>query len=193
MLRVRTSSSRPRARPRLVLRRRDAAFLQAPPRAPRSAESLLSGGGMASPVATVFGTVRPEMTVSTEDTSAGRLAALRARYAPILQRSDTAKAAGLAAAMIANNVLALGSTVVFARLLTDYGSLGALISYLLILTVAGQAMQVATAREGVLGHLGLGRGLTGTMWSWTRALLLLAAGLTVASVLLRYPIASAVR
>ena len=29
-----------------------------------------------------------------------------------------------------------------------------LISYLLILTVAGQAMQVATAREGVLGHLG---------------------------------------
>ena len=132
------------------------------------------------------------MTVSTEDTSAGRLAALRARYAPILQRSDTAKAAGLAAAMIANNVLALGSTVVFARLLTDYGSLGALISYLLILTVAGQAMQVATAREGVLGHLGLGRGLTGTMWSWTRTLLLLAAGLTVASVLLRYPIASAV-
>ncbi len=71
--------------------------------------------------------------------------------------SDTAKAAGLAGAMIANNVIALGSTVVFARELTDYGSLGALISYLLILTVAGQAMQVATAREGVLGHLGLGR------------------------------------
>ena len=59
--------------------------------------------------------------------------------------------------MIANNVVALGSTFVFARELDDYGSLGALISYLLILAVAGQAMQVATAREGVLGHSG-GRG-----------------------------------
>jgi O-antigen/teichoic acid export membrane protein len=132
------------------------------------------------------------MTVFPDDTSAGRLAGLRTRYAPMLQRSDTAKAAGLAAAMIANNVLALGSTIVFARLLTDYGSLGALISYLLILTVAGQAMQVATAREGVLGHLGLGHGLTATLRNWTRTLLLLTAGLTVASVLLRNPIASAV-
>ena len=60
--------------------------------------------------------------------------------------------------MIANNVIALGSTVVFARLLSDYGSLAALISYFLILSVAGQAMQVATAREGVLGHLGVGAG-----------------------------------
>ena len=50
--------------------------------------------------------------------------------------------------MIVNNVIALGSTVVFARLLDDYGSLAALISYFLILSVAGQAMQVATAREG---------------------------------------------
>jgi O-antigen/teichoic acid export membrane protein len=132
------------------------------------------------------------MTVSPGDKSAGRLAVLRARYAPMLQRSDTAKAAGLAAAMIANNVLALGSTIVFARLLTDYGSLGALISYLLILTVAGQAMQVATAREGVLGHLGLGHGLTATLKSWTRSALLVTAALTVASVLLRHPIASAV-
>jgi O-antigen/teichoic acid export membrane protein len=94
--------------------------------------------------------------------------------------------------MIANNVIALGSTIVFARLLTDYGSLGALISYLLILTVAGQAMQVATAREGVLGHLGLGHALVATTKNWTRSLLLVTAGLTVVSVLLRHPIASAV-
>jgi O-antigen/teichoic acid export membrane protein len=94
--------------------------------------------------------------------------------------------------MIANNVIALGSTIVFARLLSDYGSLGALISYLLILTVAGQAMQVATAREGVLGHLGLGHGLTATMKNWTRSMLLMTAGLTVLSVLLRHQIASAV-
>ena len=39
--------------------------------------------------------------------------------------------------MIANNVIALGSMVVFARLLTDYGSLAALVSYFLILGVVG--------------------------------------------------------
>jgi O-antigen/teichoic acid export membrane protein len=110
----------------------------------------------------------------------------------MLRGSDTAKAAGLAGAMIANNVIALGSTIVFARLLTDYGSLGALISYLLILTVAGQAMQVATAREGVLGHLGLGHALITTTKDWTRSMLLVTAVLTVISVLLRQPIASAV-
>jgi O-antigen/teichoic acid export membrane protein len=123
------------------------------------------------------------------------LAGLRSRLEPrtaMLRDSDTAKAAALAGAMIANNVLALGSTIVFARELTDYGSLGALISYLLILTVAGQAMQVATAREGVLGHLGLGQFLVKTTRHWTRSLLLVTAGLTVISILLRHPIASAV-
>src|SRR5579885_6849 len=102
----------------------------------------------------------------------GLIALVPKRFEPQLQSlqgSDRAKAAGLAGAMIANNVIALGSTIVFARLLTDYGSLGALISYLLILTVAGQAMQVATAREGVLGHLGTGEGLLDTVRSWTRA------------------------
>jgi O-antigen/teichoic acid export membrane protein len=115
-----------------------------------------------------------------------------ASQAAVLRTSDTGKAAGLAGAMIANNVIALGSTIVFARLLSDYGSLGALISYLLILTVAGQAMQVATAREGVLGHLGLGHGLTATMRNWTRSMLIVTIGLTVVSVLLRHQIASAV-
>jgi O-antigen/teichoic acid export membrane protein len=109
-----------------------------------------------------------------------------------LRASDTGKAAGLAAAMIANNVIALGSTVVFARLLDDYGSLAALISYFLILSVAGQAMQVATAREGVLGHLGVGDGLLATIRGWTRTMLLITAGLTVVSVVLRQPIANAV-
>ncbi len=125
----------------------------------------------------------------------GLIALVPKRFEPQLQSlqgSDTAKAAGLAGAMIANNVIALGSTVVFARELTDYGSLGALISYLLILTVAGQAMQVATAREGVLGHLGVGPALLTTVKNWTRAMLAVTAVLTVASVLLRHPIASAV-
>jgi O-antigen/teichoic acid export membrane protein len=121
--------------------------------------------------------------------------ALRDRYAPALaglRNSDTAKAAGLAVAMIANNVVALASTFVFARLLNDYGSLGALVSYLLILLVVGQALQVATAREGVLGHLGEGEELLATVKSWTRTLLVITAGLTVVSIALQHPIASAV-
>lgn len=106
-----------------------------------------------------------------------------------LRASELGKAAGLAGAMIATNVIALGSTIVFARLLDDYGSLAALISYFLILAVAGQAMQVATARESVLGHLGSGPQLAATLRGWTRALLLLTLGAAVVSVLLRVPIA----
>jgi O-antigen/teichoic acid export membrane protein len=94
--------------------------------------------------------------------------------------------------MIANNVIALGSTIVFARLLSDYGSLAALVSYFLILSVVGQAMQVGTAREGVLGHLGVGHGLVVTLRHWAKAMLVFTAVLTVLSFLLRNPIASAV-
>jgi O-antigen/teichoic acid export membrane protein len=120
---------------------------------------------------------------------------MRERIQPVLDRlqgSDTAKAAGLAGAMIANNVIALGSSIVFARLLSDYGALAALISYLLILTVFGQAMQVATAREGVLGHLGVGEGLLATLERWAKTLTLFTLLATVVSILLRDPIASLV-
>ena len=113
-----------------------------------------------------------------------RLAALR--------DSETAKAAGLAVAMIANNVVALGSTFVFARELDDYGALGALIAYLLILAVVGQALQVATAREGALGRLGSGENLLATAVSWARALFVVSVVLTVASIALQHPIADAV-
>ncbi|MFZ0040330.1 MAG: hypothetical protein WAK93_03420 [Solirubrobacteraceae bacterium] len=109
-----------------------------------------------------------------------------------LLSSETAKAVGLAGAMIANNVIALGSTVIFARLLNDYGSLAALVSYFLILSVVGQALQVATAREGVLGHLGVGAGLVATVKGWTRTMSYLLVVVTVISVLLRVPIADAV-
>jgi O-antigen/teichoic acid export membrane protein len=125
----------------------------------------------------------------------GRFAALRNKYELQLQGlrgSDIAKAGGLAGAMIANNVIALGSTVVFARELSDYGSLAALISYFLILGVAGQALQVATAREGVLGHLGVGPGLIATLKAWARTMAWFTLVLTVISILLRGPIASAV-
>lgn len=116
---------------------------------------------------------------------------LRARV-DTLRASDVGRAGGLAAAMIANNVVALGSTVVFARLLDDYGSLAALISFYLILSVAGQALQVATARDAVLGQLGEGPALVATLRSWTRSLLLLTLAVGVVSALLRAPIASAV-
>jgi O-antigen/teichoic acid export membrane protein len=109
-----------------------------------------------------------------------------------MRGSDTAKAAGLAGAMIANNALALAATVVFARLIGDYGSLAALVAYLLILTVAGQAMQVATAREGVLGHLGVGEALVTTLRSWTRSMAVLTVVVTVISIVLRQPIADLV-
>ncbi len=126
---------------------------------------------------------------------AGRTARLKARYEPslaALRGSETAKAAGLAGAMIANNVIALGSTIVFARLLSDYASLAALISYFLILSVAGQAIQVATAREGVLGHLGVGVGLAVTLQRWMWTLLWFTLAMTAISIVFRDPIAQAV-
>jgi O-antigen/teichoic acid export membrane protein len=108
-----------------------------------------------------------------------------------LRGSDTAKAAGLAGAMVVNNVIALGSVIVFSRELTDYGSLAALVSYFLILAVVGYAMQLATAREAVLGHLGVGRQMATTIRSWTRSILIFTAVMSVVSVLVRHPIAQA--
>ena len=102
------------------------------------------------------------------------------------------KAAWLAGAMIANNVVALVASVIFARLLSDYGALAALISYLVILTVAGQALQVATAREGVLGHLGTGEDLLHTLERWWRALGVFTVAATIISILLRHPLAALV-
>jgi O-antigen/teichoic acid export membrane protein len=135
------------------------------------------------------------MTVPATGSEGGLLAAAKRRYAPIvtnLRGSETAKASWLAVAMMINNVIALGSTVVFSRLINDYGSLAALISYFLILAVAGYAMQVATAREGVLGHLGVGRDLATTVRSWTKSVLIFTVFMTVLSVLFRHPIADAV-
>lgn len=106
--------------------------------------------------------------------------------------SDLGGAAGLAGAMIVNNAIALIASIVFARQLSDYGSLAALISYLLILTVVGQALQVATARESVLGHLGVGPALLATLRRWGRGLALFTLLATLLSVLLRQPIADLV-
>lgn len=109
-----------------------------------------------------------------------------------LRGSETSKVAWLAGAMISNNVIALVASVIFARLLSDYGALAALISYLIILTVAGQALQVATAREGVLGNLGSGEDLLHTLERWWRALAMFTVAATIVSILARDPIATLV-
>ena len=82
------------------------------------------------------------------------------------------KAAGMAAATMANNALALVFTVLFARILgaTDYGSLAALVSTFVILSVPGSAVQVAVAREIALGRLGEGPRLAATLSIWRRRL-----------------------
>ncbi len=120
---------------------------------------------------------------------------MRARIESLLAHirgSDTGQAAGLALAMIVNNVIALGSSVAFARLVNDYGALAALISYLVILTVVGQALQVATAREGVLGHLGTGEQLLDTLERWATTLAVFTLLATIVSCLLRQQIADLV-
>ena len=72
----------------------------------------------------------------------------RTRFAA-LTRSDTGRAAGMGVAVIAQNVLALVFTIVFARVLgaTGYGSLAVLISAFIILMVPGSALQIAVARK----------------------------------------------
>src|ERR1700761_3229929 len=109
------------------------------------------------------------MTTPPTGPPRGRLDALLARVSrgrdgvpsslAELKRSETMKAAGLAGAMIANNVIALVATIVFARLLKNhqgggYGSLAALVSYFLILSVVGQALPGATPPGGGLRPLG---------------------------------------
>src|SRR5207302_11122531 len=69
--------------------------------------------GAAGRLGAPFGTVISTMTASTRESAPGRLAALKRRYEPdvtSLRNSETAKAGGLAAAMIVNNVTALSST-----------------------------------------------------------------------------------
>ena len=59
--------------------------------------------------------------------------------------------------------------------------------------MVGQAIQVATAREGVLGHLGRGEELLATTRSGGRGRCCVSPlALTVVSILLREPIAAAV-
>lgn len=103
-------------------------------------------------------------------------------------RSDTAKAAGLAVAALGANVVSLLFTLVFTRILgaDRYGSLGTLVNYFFFLSVFGQAMQVAAAREATLGGLGKGRAMSATVTRWGRDLAFICLGLGVLGGLLRH-------
>src|SRR4051794_41483796 len=92
-----------------------------------------------------------------------RLSRLRA-----LTGSDTGRAAELGIAAMVSNVVALAFSLVFTRVLgqSGYGSLGALISTFLLLTVAGYALQTTVAREvsGAIAAGGPGAGPGGPGW-----------------------------
>jgi O-antigen/teichoic acid export membrane protein len=122
------------------------------------------------------------------------IAARRPRLRETLRRSESGKAAGLAAATLVNNAIQLLFTVIFTRLLgaTGYGTLAALISAFLILLVAGQSLQVAAAREAALDRLGHPELVRATLRRWTQRLLVALVAVTAFSVLLRVPIAAAI-
>jgi O-antigen/teichoic acid export membrane protein len=90
-----------------------------------------------------------------------------------LSRSETGRAAELGIASMVGNVVALVFTLVFTRVLgqVDYGSLAALMSTFLILTVPGYAMQTTVARE-VSGAIAAGDPDPGAaIGRWMRRLL----------------------
>src|SRR5262249_42520200 len=109
------------------------------------------------------------------------------RLREVLSGSETLKAAGMAAATLGSNAIALLFTVLFARILgaSDYGSLAALISTLVILAVPGSALRVAVARETALGRIGGPE----TLNAWRRRLWIAGLTMTAVALLLRQPIA----
>ena len=116
----------------------------------------------------------------------GRLRALAA--------SDTGRAAGLAAAMIAANVISLGFTIVFARILgaSGYGSLAALISAFIILMVPGSALQIAVAREVSRAVAGGSADAGAAVRGWLARLGVAALAVAVVAIPLRDVIAATI-
>lgn len=132
----------------------------------------------------------PVAAEPTVDVLAQAASGERIRVRDALARSETAKAAGLAAATLAGNAIQLVFTIAFTRLLgvTDYGSLAVLVSAFLILLVAGSAVQVAAARDTALGVLGTGTRLSGTLSDWIRRIVVLFVAVSLLSLLLRDPL-----
>ena len=110
-----------------------------------------------------------------------------------LRRSETVKAAGLAAAMMVANVLGLVFTVIFTRLLGagDYGSLAALLNLTAIMFVPGYSLQATTARgRGARHARHAGPSSAATLRRWTRRLLAATVLVAIVAVFLRGPIAA---
>jgi len=130
----------------------------------------------------------------TLDVMTRTMAAERPRLRDALRRSESGKAAGLAAATLVNNGVQLVFTVIFTRLLgaTGYGTLAALVSAFLILLVAGQSVQVAAAREAALDRLGHPEMVRATLRAWTHRLLWALLAVSAASALFRTQIAAAI-
>jgi O-antigen/teichoic acid export membrane protein len=119
-------------------------------------------------------------------TTEGAPSALQKLRAAII-RPDTGKAAALGVASIAQNLLALLFTIVFARLLgaSGYGSLAVLVSAYIILMVPGSALQIAVARE-VGGDVGAGNEHAGAgVRRWLVRLALGAVLVTLVAIPLR--------
>jgi O-antigen/teichoic acid export membrane protein len=118
--------------------------------------------------------------------------ARRTAIAGLLREPETIRAASMAVATMAANLIAVGFTIVFTRLLgTDgYGSLAALLNLSVILYVPGSALQVAAARQGALGRLGDAHRQAAVLAGWTRTLLVALVAIAAVSVLLRAPLAA---
>jgi glycosyltransferase involved in cell wall biosynthesis/O-antigen/teichoic acid export membrane protein len=111
-----------------------------------------------------------------------------------IARSDTLSAAGLAAAVMGSNAIALLFTIVFARLLgaSGYGSLAALLSTFLILTVPGAALQITVARRVSAAAADGERDPAHGVHRWLRQLVGFTAAATVVAALTREWIAAAI-
>jgi O-antigen/teichoic acid export membrane protein len=109
-----------------------------------------------------------------------------------LSGSDTGRAAGLAAAVMTANVVALGFTLVFTRMLgqSRYGSLGALISTFIILMVPGSAVQTTVARELSAAIAAGDRTASAGLRRWLRRLALVVVAVTAVAVLARHQLAA---
>ncbi len=106
--------------------------------------------------------------------------------------SQTAKAAGLAVASMAANVVQAAFVATFAHVLgaASYGSLTRLVTAVIILAVPGVALQAATAREVALGRLGDGAEQSATLASWLRRLGIVLVAMAAVGILLRHQLAA---
>jgi O-antigen/teichoic acid export membrane protein len=111
-----------------------------------------------------------------------------------LAASDTGRAAGLAVAVIAANVIALAFTIVFARVLGagGYGSLAALMSAFIILMVPGSALQIAVAREVSRAVAGGGVDAGAGVRRWVGRLALATLAVAAVAIPLREVVAATV-